>query len=427
MTAGPHERSLARAAADVAGTRIVLLVLGLGVSVLIARALGPAGRGEYALVVAVSATAVTLGHLSIEQAQVYLTSTGAGLRRLAANAVALGLVLGCLAVAGVFALSALTGYPAQEVESLLALGLGLAAVPFSMVALYANGLLVLEGRTDLVNRAALLGGGAQTALLVALGFAGRLTVTVVVAAWLLNAVLPLVVSLRHLRPSPQQLSWRLARQEAGLGLRYHGGLASLYLLLRVDVLMLAALRSDREVGLYALAVTLVELTNIATDAIATVVLRRQTTSSLADAALFTARVVGLTLVLALVAVLGLVLISPLFVPLVYGQAFSGAVPALFALAPGVVALAATRSAGGYLLRLNRPWTVTALAFTAMLVNVSLNLVLIPVLGIVGASVSSSVAYTLLAGAYVVWLRRSARLRWSSFSPLPLLGRAKRRG
>jgi O-antigen/teichoic acid export membrane protein len=410
------QRNLARAALGVAATRATLLLLGTVASVVVARVLGPAGRGQYAFVVAVAAIAIALGHASIEQAQVFLVSTGRSVRRLAANAVAIGLSLGTGVAALLVLSSAVLGYPSEDIRRDLPMLLALAAVPVSMVVLYANGLLVLEGRTDLLNRGALLAGIAQVLVLGLFAATGRLTVTVVVAAWLLNAALPLLVSLPSLRPRRQDLSWPLARRELATGMRYHGGLASLYLMLRVDILILAALTDDAAVGLYALAVGLIELTNIAADAVATVVLRRQTTSSLDDAALLTARVVGVTVVLAGAAAAALAAISPLLVPLVYGRPFSGAVPALLALAPGVLALAATRSAGGYLVRLDRPWLVTSFAGSALAVNVALNLALIPTLGIVGAGIASSISYLLLAGAYLTWLVRAAQLPPSAFRP-----------
>jgi O-antigen/teichoic acid export membrane protein len=412
--AGP-EPGLARAAVAVVGTRVTLLVLGTATSVIIARTLGPAGRGEYAFVIAVAAIAVAVAHLSVEQAQVYLVSVGRDVRSLASNAVPLALGLGVLAVGAVITSALLFDYPSSHPFHDTNLLLALAAVPMSILVLFTNSLLVLSGRINALNRSALIAGVVQSALVGIFVLLDRLTVTTVVLVWLLNASLPLFVSLPVLRLRLKSISWSVARQELGLGLRYHTGMASLYLLLRVDVLLLAALRSDREVGLYALAVTLVELTNVATDAIATVVMKRQAHLALADAAELTARVVGLTVVLAVVVSTGLVLASPLLIPLVYGSDFRGTVPAIFALAPGVLALVATRSAGGYLIRLNRPWVVTSLNVGALAVNVAANLALIPILGIVGAGLASSLAYVLLACAYLGWLSRAAGLGASQFT------------
>lgn len=410
------DESTLRRVLAVAGTRIILLFLGTAVSVIIARVLGPGGRGQYAFAIAVAGTAVSLAHASVEQAQVYLTSTGVVVRQLASNAIALSAALGSLALCAVSAASFLLGYPSADLLGDAPLLLALTAVPLNIAVLYTNNLLVLSGRTDLLNRGMLLAGVAQGALVAGMATAGELTVTTVVTAWLLNAALPLAVAIPALRPSPRHVSWSLARRELHTGLRYHGGLASLYLLMRVDVLLLAALRTDADVGLYALAVSLIELTNIATDAVATVVVRRQVTVSLEDSATFTARVIGITSVLATAAAAGLLVAGWLLVAPVYGEAFRGSVPALFSLAPGVIALAAVRSAGGFLIRLDRPWIVTSLAMGALTVNVVLNLVLIPTWGIVGAGVATSIAYSLLAASHIGWMRRATGMPFSAFRP-----------
>lgn len=412
----PGAAPLARRAAAVAGTRLVLVVVGTVVSVLIARTLGPAGRGEYAFVVTVTGTAVALAHLSVEQAQVYLVSLGVSVRQLASNAVVLALLLGMLAMSVVALASAGVAYPFDGSTSEVVEVLALVNVPLMIMGLYANNGLVLSGRTDLLNRTALIGGGVQCALLVVLAAVGRMTVLAVLVAWTLSSLLPLVISLPALRPSRGQVSLPLARRELAVGLRYHGGLASLYLLFRIDVLLLAAMTDRSAIGLYALAVSLVELTNVAADSVATVVVRRQATSSFEESARLTARVVGVTVLLATVAGAALVLGSPVVLPVVFGEDFSGAVPAVLALAPGVVALAASRSAGGYLVRLNRPWIVTGMAVAALGLNVAANLVLIPLWGIVGAGIATSVAYTALASGYLMWLRQSGRLSLQQFRP-----------
>ena len=408
--------SLVRTALAIAGTRVLLLVSGVVTSVLIARALGPEGRGQYAVLVAIAGTAVVLGHSSIEQAQVFLVGRGADMSVLSANAVWLGTLLGIL-VAGVTALVTVAlEYPNPRAFQQPALPIALLAVPLSIVVLLTNGLLVLSGRTRVLNRSMLLSGAVQFVLLVIAAIAHRLTVTTVVLAWTLSAGTPLLLTLHALRPHRAHISPGLAREAFGFGIRYHGAMVSRFLLLRVDVLILAAMKDDRSVGLYALAVTLIELTNVATDAVSTAVLQRQTHLPLALSARLTARVVGLSGGLAAIAATALLALSPTLVPLVFGQNFRDCVPALFALGPGVVALAMARSASSYLLRHNRPLVNSAIAFAALAVNATLNLALIPRWGIVGCGLASSVAYVLLAIGHLIWLRQTAGLTSRDFKP-----------
>jgi len=413
-THGP--RSFVRTTLALVATRVTVLVSGLVATVLMTRILGPDGRGQYAIIVAMVGTAVAIGHCSVEQAQVYLAGRGANMKALAANAIALGLLLGA-AVAGVTALvAAVFAYPYNRALEQPALPIALLAIPLTMIVLWTNGLLILEGRTRVMNRAVLLGGAVQVVMYMGLAITHRLTVTSVLLAWTLTTAVPLLLTLPALRPRRVDIRVKLARKAIGFGLRYHLSLVSFFLLLRVDVLMLGAIKDDHAVGLYALAVTLIELTNLVTDAVSAAVLQRQTNLPLDESGRFTARVVGLSGLLAVLAATGLVVASPALVPLVFGDDFRGSLPALFALAPGVVALAMARSAGGYLLRRNRPLVNSLIALTALGANVILNLWLIPLWGIAGAGVASSIAYILLAGSYLMWLRRAAGLALREFQP-----------
>lgn len=389
--------------------KIATYGLGLIASIVVARVLGPEGRGSYFVIVTVAATAMSLGHLSIEQANVYLWGRERDRRQLAANSVAIGLAAGLLAGALAWLVVRLLGPDRVPVAGYGLLAVALAAVPAGMLALYVSILVVLDDRIGRVNLSRLLAALLQTAALIALAVAGRLDVAWVVWIWAATTALPLVVVLLGFGARPRHLSARLAGEAMGVGLRYHLGMSAVFLLFRVDVFLLNAMVTRAEVGLYSLAVTLAELTYLITDSLAQVALPVQSSGPLDESGRFTARAARTNLIVALTTMAGIGLFGPLFVPLLFGSEFSGSMRAVYALAPGVIALATMRPAGGFLIRLNRPMLVSAASWAALAINVALNLVLIPALGIVGAGVASSVAYVLLAAFYLTWLSRAAAL------------------
>ena len=73
--------------------------MGFAATVLIARALGPAGRGLYAYPVALLGIMVAFGHIGLEFAQIYLAGQGRDLRRMWANATVVSVVIGALCCA----------------------------------------------------------------------------------------------------------------------------------------------------------------------------------------------------------------------------------------------------------------------------------------------------------------------------------------
>ncbi len=90
--------------------------------------------------------------------------------------------------------------------------------------------------------------------------------------------------------------------------------------------------------------------------------------------------------------LGLGILAPWIVPLLFGQAFTGSVIALQWLLPGILFVSGSKLIGllvieGGYIRFNLYSSIIAAAFTIVL-----DLLLIPRMGIVGASIASSIAY-----------------------------------
>jgi O-antigen/teichoic acid export membrane protein len=405
-----------RRAARTALTKGTVFVLGGISSVVVSRALMPQGRGSYAVILSIAQMALSLGHLSLEQAHVFFWQFKEDRDSLIANGILLGFVIGCVvAVAAGLVVHAL-GQGLIPVASYRLLYLALGAVPFSMMVLYANGFYVLRDDIERINKAALSSAFVSTGTIVVLGYLGHLTLGAVILVTTFAAVFPLFILLPSLKFRARNVRKSLASKAIGLGLRYHIGMAALFLLFRVDIILLNSRVSRAEVGLYSLAVVLAELTYLLTDSIAQVVLPRQLEVSLAEGGHFTARVVRINVIVATAALGLIVAASPVMIPIVFGSAFSGSVASLAALAPGVLALAIIRPVGGFLIRLNRPLTVSFFTSSALIVNVILNLLLIPVWGIVGAAAASSIAYSGLAIAYLSWLVRAGGLHLSELLP-----------
>lgn len=384
---------------------LVRFALSLVMGVVISRALEPEGRGEYSIVVVVAGVAILLGHLSIGQASVSFWASHRGV--IVPNALLLGPPLGIAAAAIVWSAVAGLGPGVVPIANPGLLAVALAMVPIAVTIVHLTMITLLMGRVDVVNRSLTIAAGVQCAVLLALSVAGLLTTTSVVWAWALGTVLPLAILLPTLRPHLGAPDFRLARRMIEAGAQYHLGVAALFLLLRTDVLLLNALTTAEAVGLYTLAVSIGEMTYAGTDALSHALIGRQAEAQIQEAAHLTIRTTRVALIVAGVTVAGLCVVAPLLVPLLYGEAFSPSVAALFALAPGILVYAATRGITPYLLRLGRPFLMSGLSLLALSANVTLGLTLIPRWGIVGCALATTGGYLVLAAGLVTWLRRSS--------------------
>jgi len=186
---------LARGASITLATRALALLIGIASSVILARALGPAGRGEYALIVLIPALLQFVGGFGLEPSVTYLVAK----RKDEARAIAFTLVIASLALGllliGVYAaVSALPAYlrylqTAAVDPSLVWIVIAILPVTLAAQSLVAA-ILGLE-RYRTYNLATLITPAANLALLLALVVALRLGVAGAVVATAAAGVLGL--------------------------------------------------------------------------------------------------------------------------------------------------------------------------------------------------------------------------------------------
>lgn len=407
-----EKADLFRTSIHTLSTRAVGVVLGLLTSVLIARALGPEGRGAYMYPLVLAAIAVAISHLSLEHANVHLASTRrADLRLLAGNSGLIAILTGSIAVLGMISalLAAPGAFAGVEPGWIVLLAL---SIPFGLHQLYMAGLAQLAYRLRALNMNQLIAGLAHLVAILILWLTGWLSAGGVLGVWVGIGILHWWLTCRSLQPvaslRPRLVPW-LFRRSLAFGASIHLGMVLLFLHLRVDVIMLKHFSGLADVGLYTLAVFMAEALWLATDSVASASLPHQVETRGHGAAKLTARICRMNLALGGVVAGILALLALPAVRLLYGEAFLPAVSALWVLLPGVVAFGIQRPCGAHLLRLDRPFTISAVLAAAVLLNMILNMLWIPRWSIVGAALASTVSYTLSAATFLAWLLRAEGL------------------
>jgi O-antigen/teichoic acid export membrane protein len=93
------------------------------------------------------------------------------------------------------------------------------------------------------------------------------------------------------------------------------------------------------------------------------------------------------------------------IPLILGPGYRGAVPLLWVLMPGAVCSACGQVAGDVLRGGNRLAAVARAQGPAAVILVALLLVLLPVAGVMGAAIASTVSYAIALAMMLRSLRR----------------------
>lgn len=194
----------------------------------------------------------------------------------------------------------------------------------------------------------------------------------------------------------------------GMLLRFAGlaGLASAvsYLNYRADTFVVEHFEGKAGVGVYSSAVLIAESVWQFSGALALAAYPRMGSLDRAGAAQLSTRVMRHTLVILLVVCAGLFLVAPILVS-VLPASFAGASTALRILLPGTLlyGLAAALS-GFYTYQRGLPWVSAVIAGSGLLIDLALDVALIPAFGINGAALASSVAYAVaILGALAVFM------------------------
>src|SRR5262245_40846996 len=411
-------RDAARVGVHTMGLRVATYAAGFLASILLARSLGPVGRGLYALPLAVLGIVMALAPLGLEHANVALASRGVRAPVLWANATVSALALSVvafvvLAVLAVAIPGTIGGLPPSWYVVVLA------QVPMLLLTLYWSSVLQLEHRFRSVAVGVLVATAAHTVVVVVLFAADALTpFRVLVLTWVVNGLTwlwILATGVRH-RVAGWEPDRGALREGVAFGFKVHGGAVAFFLLLRVDQVLVQALAGFRALGLYALAVTIAELLWLVCEPLAIAALPHQARADRTIDRRLAYATSRLALLLASAGGAVLWVAAPFLIELVYGSSFRDSASLLRWLLPGIVALSAARPLATLLLRDGRPVLLTVMGLVVLALNVALDLVLIPSFGAIGASIASSAGYLMLLGGYVACTRRAGDVGLRDLAP-----------
>ena len=410
----PLKIRFVRHVAMTGGTQVVQAAFARLAGIVVARALGPSARGELAVLTALGAMTILLGSLGIHLSGVYFLGR---FRERADAIVSNNLLVG--AIGGVVVALCLTlAGVAFERGLLHQVDIGLflifaTCVPFLYFNQFGRTLLLGLGRVGHYNLPDVVGGVALLAgTVVAIAAFGKHLGPLVALRVLIEVVIAIMI-IRLLR-APGRLrfapSRSLLRQQLAYGLRNYTGSLFWLCLLQADIVLCNHFLGNEQTGIYSVAVSLGLPITILAAAIGTLTFQRVSSEARrATRIAQTNRTARILVVLLLPPVVGMGLLAHIIVPAIYGAEFDAGATALILLLPGFVAFSLEVVMMNFLAGEGTPPVVIWAPAVGLVVNIVANLFVIPRWGINGASITSSVAYTVVL---LLVLRHYTRLTGS---------------
>lgn len=378
---------------------IVVFILGIVVSIILTRNLGPEQRGVYVLLVTTNVLLSSLVHLSIANA--FSTMLARGRYRVGeVNVVGLAMAI-VLGIVCVVVVSVAFPFISDSVFHNVPYGfllISLALIPSTIYQMYWSGIMVGLNRPLVLSKVNLAVNIFNALLMIFLVGLFRLGMTGFLVAWTTSSILGFIV-MAFVSLRMEKHNWKpdlkTVRDLLGFGLRGHGAQVAHQIYLRFDVYVVNVLIGSAGVGYYSLATSLAEKLWLPLNAMHAASVGKIAQLSARESALLTAKVTRTSILLMLTLAIPFGLVCPWLIPFLYGPEFSVSVAPLLILLGGTVGFAVMWVVNDYILgQMERPGLLSMVSWLQLGISIPLYLFLISWQGIVGAALASTVTYLL---------------------------------
>lgn len=414
-------QSFVFAASQTFSTQVLIFLIGFGSSIILARVLGPEGRGAFALLVTILSVITTFGNLGLHISNVYYgASDHSSVANLTQNSLTIAVLMGIILVTGGIGLSyvpAINNFLEANLIAQPMLWIVLGLVPFSLLSSYLASILLGCGHIHRYNWANVGQPAFQLVFLVLFLAVFQQGLVGSIAAYMLATLGSTAIAIywvRQLAPVKLGLERGLLRKSLIYGVKANIGHIAQFLNYRLDMFLVAYFLGPAAVGFYAIAVGLAEKLWMIPSAIGTVLFPRVSAVGESKANALTPGVTRHATFLVTLLALGLASLAHPLIVGVYGAAFAPSVLPFLFLLPGVVSLSVGKILANDLAGRGKPeyWTIGAWGSLGM--TLVLDLALIPRWGLVGAAIASSLSYGLLS---LIVLAAFKRMTGISFKDL----------
>ncbi len=396
-------------------------MIGLGISILLARGLGKEQRGIYTLAVLLPELLVTFLNLGVASGTVFFISRKqtAPNQAIAYNIniafwISLGSILiGCVLIL----LTSDTLFPNVPVSLLF---LSLLLIPFLLLINYLNS--IFQGIQDF-----------RTFNIIGMVTQGIMLILVIIFVWIiplstlgamisylisdiLGALLLLIILIKRFGGQPKwilHLNKQYIRQIMDYSIKSHLYNSITFLNYRVDNFILNRFAGPSPVGLYSISVGLSERLWIPSTAIGAVIFPRIASLDDGDSRrevitpLTTRFVLWISIIIAIFA-------APLLawlIPILYSTEYLGSIQPLLLLIPGTIVFNVSRILSNDIAGRGKPGLNVLISVIALVINIIANIILIPYFNSSGAALASTISYSAFAVFILIAYCRLSSVRW----------------
>jgi len=378
------------------GSRIIVLFLSLLIGIIVARTLGPSGKGLLAVIAMIGTVVFQLGNLGIGTFNIYAISNKSIERKdIIGNSFWLGLIIGaiCFLIVLIFAFSFPVIFRNIPRSYLL---IYLLSLPFVFWSNFFRSILTGEQKFRKLNIFVIAAQAINLLGIILLLLFFKLNVFYIVIWYtlvnIISALLPM--SFVFLRDGFHfNFDLKVLKKSLDYGIKICMAGIFAFLILRVDLYMVNFFKGMAEAGFYSLASSFGNIFFILPFSIITVIFPKINAEDKSKKESI-AKYSRISLFFVFLMAIGTILFIKLIIGLLYGQAFLPSVKPIILLLPGLIAWSVAAVLGQYFRSIGYPLKITISWFLVAVLNIILNFIYIPQYGMIAAALSSTISYIL---------------------------------
>jgi len=393
--------------------QIVLIVLGITTSVLTARVLGPSGKGVLSVVLLLPTILAQIGSISISNSNVYfLGKKKYTFNQIFWNSLLIAFIFGGICIIFFFLFNDLFRRLFINIPTNY-LRIVVISVPFGILIPYLFNLFLSMQKIVTYNVVKISQPLVFILLFVLLSFLFHPDVSMAAISYSFSFLTTSVIGILLLRKKiifKATFSTKIFKDTLSFGFKGHLGSIADYLNRRLDIFIISTLLPFEEVGYYAIAVTITEMLWYIPKSIGSILFNKIALSpEQRESNNFTAIICRNTLFLLTILGLFLLLTNKIIIELFYGTAYLPSINALLILIPGIIISGIKGLLVAYVNGIGKPIISTISAFIGLGINLPLNFLLIPVIGIAGAAVATTISYIISSIYLLLFFKKSSNL------------------
>lgn len=379
--------------------QVISIIFGLITTIIIARVLGTENQGIYAFITLIPVAAQTLLSLGIPLSTVYyIGKKKHQLESIKFTNLISGFVTGFIA----FVLSILFLYyfPSSNWEKIPLSLIFLVVFSVVFISINKNLLSIFQGEEnfDVYNFVTVLNQILLFLFISIFLLFFNLGIDGAFYAFTITHTIIFSILIYHLLKGNKiklSLDTQYLIQSLEFGLKGHISNIVAFFNYRIDIFIIAIYLDASSVGIYSIAVFLVERIWIVSTAVSTVIYARL--SQLRESKerkILTAKIGRIVLFVSTGLGIALALASFLLIPILFGHEYIEVVIPLIILIPGILLGSISRIFSNYFTASGNPEINSYVSIVVLTINVILNFVLIPIIGIIGAAWATTISYSI---------------------------------